>query len=156
MAVILWGKPAITIAAATGSTVTSTALTVDTPVMDSTQLNTERGEKHEANIEGGGNEAVRYDKGKFTLEFEVRFANDRTLPLSDVSADGNIQGEWKVTVADSVSAASAPQVSLNKCVASYEDMYSADEGARRHYYFESVVPSDSSAQITWTIPTTNG
>lgn len=148
MAVILWGKPDITIAAATGSSVTSSALTVPTPVEGSTQLSTERGEKHEAKVEGGGNEAVKYDKGSHTLEFEVRFAKDRVMPLQDVSHDGVISGEWKVTVSDP-NDNTAPQMAINVATGSYEDLLDSTDGARRHYYFDSEVPA-SGDQITWT------
>ncbi len=147
MAVILWGKCAITIEAVQGSSTTSTALTVPTPVQNSTTLSTERGEKHEALIEGGGNEAVRFDKGKFTLEFEVRFAKDRVMPLSDVSHDGAINGEWKITVADADDN-TAPKMTMNSGKGSYEDMLDQDDGARRHYYFDSEALA-SGDQITW-------
>lgn len=147
MAVILWGKPQIEIEAITGSTVTSSALTVPTPVENSTSLTTERGEKHEARIEGGGNEAVRYDKGSHTLEFEVRFAKDRTMPLQDVSHDSVISGEWKVTVSDP-NDSTAPKMAINVATGSYEDMLDAADGAKRHYYFDSEIPA-SGDQITW-------
>ena len=147
MAVILWGKCAINIEAVTGSSVTSRALEVPTPVQNSTSLSTERGEKHEALSEGGGNEAVRFDKGKFTLEFEVRFAKDRIMPLYDVSHDCAIAGEWKITVSDADDT-TAPKMIMNSGKGTYEDILDQDDGARRHYYFDSeALPTGD--QITW-------
>ncbi len=148
MAVILWGKPAITISNQTGATITSSALNVDTPVINTTQLSTERGEKHEAQIEGGGNEAVRYDRGKHTLEFEVRFAKARIMPLQDQCQDGIIKGSYKIEVADP-NDNTAPKMTMNDAVGSYEDILNADDGARRHYYFDSQVPTGGGDQITW-------
>ena len=144
MAIILWGKPTITVTAVSG---TSANLTVPTPVADSTQLSTETGDKHTADIEGGGYEAIRYDKNSFTLEFSVRFAAGRTMPFEDVSHDGNVSGTYKfaVTGADTGS----PTMTINEASVRYEDEYSADDGARRHYFCESIMPA-SGDQITWT------
>lgn len=146
MATILWGKPALTITVVS-STNASANLTVPTPVEDSTQLSTERGDKHEANIEGGGYEAVRYDKGSFTLEFSVRFATGRTMPFADVSHDGITTGTYKFVVSDPADN-TAPKMQMNEAVVSYEDEYSADNGAMRHYFCESIIP-ESGDQITW-------
>jgi hypothetical protein len=148
MAVILWGKPLITISNLEGAAITSRALTVPTPVINSTQLTTERGEKHEAQIEGGGNEAVRYDRGKHTLEFEVRFAKDRVMPLHDQCQDGIIKGSYKIEVADPDDN-TAPKMTMADGVGSYEDILNADDGARRHYYFDSQVPTGGGDQIAW-------
>ena len=147
MATILWGKPTITITAVGTSTDNSANLTVPTPVADSTQLSTETGDRHTADIEGGGYEAIRYDKNSFTLEFAVRFATGRTMPFEDKSHDGVITGNYSVAVTSEETG--APTMTMNLCHARYEDEYNADDGARRHYYCESVVP-DSGDQITWT------
>lgn len=143
MAIILWGKPTITITAVSG---TSSNLTVPTPVADSTQLSTETGDKHTADIEGGGYEAIRYDKNSFTLEFSVRFAAGRTMPFEDVSHDGNITGTYKFVVTGQDNG--SPTMTINEANVRYEDEYSADDGARRHYYAESIIPT-SGDQITW-------
>ena len=148
MATILWGKPNITAEAVGGSdSDKSKNLTIPTPVADSTQLSTETGDKHTADIEGGGYEAVRYDKNTFTLEFAVRFAKGRTMPFEDVSSDGNVKGTYKFTV--SGEDVGSPTMTINEGTVRYEDEYSADDGAARHYFVESLVPSDGGDQITW-------
>lgn len=142
MAKILWGKPKITV---------NNVVIDATPVEDSTSLTTTRGEKHEARVEGGGNEATRYDKGNFTLEFEIRFAKNRPMPLADKCEDGKIKGGPYPVSVESADDADAPKMTMNAGEGSYEDLYSADEGARRHYYFDSTIPSSGSTeQITWT------
>ena len=144
MAIILWGKPTITITGVSGSQ--SSNLTVPTPVADSTQLSTESGDKHTADIEGGGYEAIRYDKNSFTLEFSVRFAAGRTMPFEDVSHDGTVTGTYKFVVTSEDTG--APSMTINEANVRYEDEYTADNGAMRHYYAESIMPA-SGDQISW-------
>lgn len=151
MAKILWGKPTITPTVVSGSSsatpkTASANLTVPTPVADSTQLTTQAGDKHTADIEGGGYEALRYDKNSFLFEFSVRFAEGRTMPFEDVSNDGVVLGTYKIAV---TAPDTAVKCELNECSIRYEDEYSADDGARRHYYCETIVP-ESGDQISWT------
>lgn len=147
MAVILWGKPTITITAVGGSSAEKSAnLTVPTPVADSTQLSTSAGDKHTADIEGGGFEAIRYDKNTFTLEFSVRFAQGRTMPFEDKSSDGAVTGTYKFEVVGQD--AGSPKMTMQEATVRYEDEYNADDGARRHYFAESIVPA-SGDQVVW-------
>lgn len=149
MAIILWGKPTITATAVGGaSSEQSSNLTIPTPVADSTQLTTEAGDKHTADIEGGGYEAVRYDKNTFTLEFSVRFAAGRTMPFEDKSHDGSVTGTYSFVVTGQD--AGSPTMTMAEANVRYEDEYNADDGARRHYYAESLVPEDGGDQVTWT------
>ena len=148
MAKILWGKPKITITNVTGSGVTSQALDVPTPVINTTQLTTERGEKHTADVEGGGNEATRYDRGSHTFEFEVRFAAGRVMPLQDQCKDTVIAGTYKIELEDPEDP-TAPKMTIHECTGSYEDLLNADDGARRHYYFDTQIPADGGDQISW-------
>ena len=151
MAKILWGKPDITLTVVSGSSsanpkTASANLTVPTPVADSTQLTTQAGDRHTADIEGGGYEAIRYDKNSFQLEFSVRFAEGRTMPFEDVSHDGVVLGTYKVEVAGGDTSV---KMTMNEASVRYEDEYSADDGARRHFYCESIVPATGD-QIAWT------
>ena len=152
MATILWGKPKI-VATAVG-TGGSAKLKIPVPVLNSTTLNSARGDKHEAQIEGGGNEAIRYDRGTFTLEFEVRFAKERYMSFSDKSNDGLITGLYKLVVSDPADN-TAPTMTMHEATGSYEDIIDPDGGARRHFYFESQIPvnqdggSVPTEQITW-------
>ena len=147
MAIILWGKPVFTVTAVGGATADQSAnLTIPTPVADSTQLTTEAGDEHTADIEGGGYEARRYDKNTYTLEFAVRFADGRTMPFEDKSHDGQVSGTYKFVVTSEEG--SAPSMTMQEATVRYEDEYNADDGARRHYYAQSLVPA-SGDQITW-------
>ena len=141
--IILWGKPSITMTNVSGS---SANLTIPDIVADSTRLSTQAGDKHTADIEGGGYEAIRYDKNSFLFEFSVRFAAGRTMPLEDISHDGVINGTVKLVVTSTESG--APSMTINEAQVRYEDDMNADDGALRHYFFESIIPA-SGDQITW-------
>lgn len=148
MAVILWGKPTITVTAVGGASADQSAnLTIPTPVEGSTGLSTETGEKHEALVEGGGNEAVRYDRNKYTFEFAVRFAAGRTMPFEDKSHDGRITGTYQFVVKGED--ATSPTMTIAEGSVRFEDEVSLTDGAARHYFVESLVPQ-SGDQITWT------
>ena len=147
MAVILWGKPTITVTAVGGASADQSAnLTVPTPVADSTQLTTQAGDKHTADIEGGGYEAVRYDKNTYLFEFAVRFAQGRTMPFEDKSHDGVVTGTYKFVVTGEDTG--SPSMTMQEANVRYEDELTADDGARRHYYCESIIPA-SGDQVVW-------
>ena len=147
MAVILWGKPTITITAVGSSSDNSANLTVPTPAAGSVQLTTNTGDDHTADLEGGGYEARRHDRNSFVFEFSVRFADARTMPFEDKSHDGIITGQYSVACKGEDT--DSPTMTLNLCTARFEDEVSMDDGARRHYFLESLVPA-SGDQITWT------
>ena len=69
------------------------------------------------------------------------------MPFEDVSSDGTIKGSYKFVVTSEETG--APTMTVNEANVRYEDEYNADDGARRHYYAESILPA-SGDQITWT------
>lgn len=143
--IISWGIPTIKVKnLATGSTV----ITFHTPVEDSTQLSTEKGEKMEATIEGGEAEAVKYKRGKYTLEFQVRLGDSHNKWQID-GVDGVVTGEWEVELEPEDFSSGAPGFKIPKSVCSYEDSYSSDNGIIRTYQFESLKP-ETGKQILWT------
>ena len=143
--IISWGIPKITVKnTATGSQ----AIVFYTPVEDSTQLSMEKGEKMEATIEGGEAEAVKYKRGKYTLEFEVRLGDSHNKWQID-GVDGVVDGEWSVELEPEDYANGAPGFKMPKSVCSYEDSYSSDDGIKRKYSFESLKP-EVGKQIQWT------
>ena len=139
MAVILWGKPTITVNGAGSNSGNSSNTTVPTPSAGSVQLTTNQGDEHTADLEGGGYEAKRVDKNSYTFEFSVRFAQGRTMPFEDKSLDGNVTGEY--TIAVTGGDAGSPTMKMNLATVRYEDEMDADDGAKRHYYCDSLVPN---------------
>ena len=94
MAQLSWGKPSIEFGkcSADGAAPTTwTKLPYD-PVENSTKLTPTKGEKKEAKVEGGENEAVKYTKNTYTFEFEIRAAKGRTKPIED--EDGVVADEY--------------------------------------------------------------
>jgi hypothetical protein len=87
-----WGKPKIFIKDL-GTTGAKWKL-LNTPVEDSTNLSSEQGDKLEAKIEGGENEAVKYKKNTYTLAYNIRKAQGRKQPMANT--DGVVKNEYAV------------------------------------------------------------
>lgn len=143
--IISWGIPKITVKSTTGS---GQAIVFWTPVEDTTQLSTEKGDKLEALIEGGEPEAIKYKRGKYTLEFQVRLGDSHNKWQID-GVDGVVEGEWSVELEPEDFANGAPGFKMPKSVCSYEDSYSSADGIIRTYTFESLKP-ETGKQIQWT------
>lgn len=140
MAILSWGKPGIYVAT-TGTT--NYKKWVD-PVLDSTQLTTTKGDKVEAKVEGGENEAVRYGKSTYALALNIRAAAGRKKPLAD--ADGIIAGEYTVVVVPEDP--SAPGLKIDRAVASVEDTWSSADGGMWNYTFDALQPTTGD-QVKW-------
>ena len=91
--ILSWGKPTIVVAAV-ADTGAATVGAFPTPVEDSSELSTEKGDKVEANIEGGAAEAVRYKDSKYTFKCSIRQGAGRTMPIS--GTNGVVPGEYSV------------------------------------------------------------
>lgn len=142
--IISWGKPDIVVTAI-ADTGAVTVGTIPTPVEDSTELSTEKGDKKEATVEGGGNEAVKYSKSKYSLKFQIRQGKDRSMPIE--GTDGVVPGEYGVKLTPEE--VGAPGFAIARAVCSYEDSYTAADGLMRTYTFDSLEPADGSPQITF-------
>ena len=142
--IISWGKPqSITATPDTGTGATGGGV-LPTPVEGSSELSTEKGDKMEALIEGGEAEAVKYKASKYTFVCQVRFGKDRTMPIE--GTDGVVPGEWSLALVPDETG--APGFTIHRCVCSYEDSWTAEDGGIRTYTFESLKPA-SGNQITW-------
>lgn len=142
--IISWGKPqSITATPVTGTGATGGGV-LPTPVEGSSELTTEKGDKMEALIEGGEAEAVKYKASKYTFVCQVRFGKDRTMPIE--GTDGVVPGEWSLALVPDETG--APGFTIHRCVCSYEDSWTAEDGGIRTYTFESLKPA-SGNQITW-------
>ena len=143
--IISWGVPKITVKNLAAG---STAIVFHTPVDGSTQLSSEKGDKMEALIEGGEPEAVKYKRGKYALEFQIRLGDSHNHWQID-GTDGVVEGEWSVELEPEDFSSGAPGFKMPKAVCSYTDSYSSAEGIIRTYTFDSLKP-DSGKQIQWT------
>jgi hypothetical protein len=147
MSKISWGKPTVEVAPITGSTI-GTYVSLPTPVQDSTQLTTEKGEKLEAPLEGGELADVRYDKNKYTLELELYRTKGATKPIAD--DDGIIATEYAVrlTPEDATNAGFVMQRSSVSC----EDTWDAKIGYKWKYTFEALKPASGKLLEPYTAP----
>lgn len=98
MAQLSWGKPTIEFGkcGANGAAPTTWTKLLCDPVENSTKLTPTKGEKKEAKVEGGENEAVKYAKNTYAFEFEIRAAKGRQKPIPD--SDGVVEGEYAFRV----------------------------------------------------------
>jgi hypothetical protein len=135
MSKISWGKPKIEIAPVTNGTI-GEYTELPTPVQDSTKLTTEKGSKLEAPLEGGTLADVRYDKNKYTCEFELYKTKGLTKPIPD--DDGIIETEYSIRL--------TPEDPTNegwlmkRASVSVEDTWAANIGHKWKYTFEALKP----------------
>lgn len=142
-----WGKCTVSVKSLTDSDASWEDFA--TPVEDSTTLETEEGDKLEAKIEGGENEAVKYKKSTYTLEYEVRQAPEREDPIT--GENGVVAGEWSVLVVPEEEGALS--VYMPRAVCSIQKSYTAEEGIKHTYRFDALVPDDGSESVQF--PTTS-
>ena len=141
MSVIGWGKPRIFIKRI--DTSDGAWKEVPTPVQDSTSLETTKGEKMEAKLEGGTNEDVLYKASTYALSYNIRKAKGKTQPFT--SNDGIVEGEYACAVQPQDPL--VPGIMIHRSVVSADDRYSSQEGFDAIYTHDALQP-DSGNQVT--------
>lgn len=117
---------------------------IPTPIEDSTELSTEKGDKLEALIEGGEAEDVKYKANKYALAYGIRRMKERAMPFADV--DGVIAHRYAVAVVPEDAA--APGCLIDNSAVSCEDVYNAADGASVTYTHDVLKP-DSGNAVKW-------
>lgn len=143
MAVIGWGKPKIIVKDL--DTDGAQWRLLPTPVEDSTQLETTKGDKTEAKIEGGENEDVKYSANTYALNFNIRIAKNRKKPFADV--DGNIAHNYAVCLQPEDP--DVPGFYMEKAAISFEDSFSTAEGGVWAYTADALKKDQSTPQVKW-------
>lgn len=105
-----------------------------TPVENSTTLETTKGDKQEAKVEGGENEDVRYSKSTYTLNANIRAAKGRKKPIQD--SDGIIGHNYAVAVQPEDPEATG--IFIPKAKPSVNDTWSTEEGGIWEYSFDAL------------------
>lgn len=105
-----------------------------TPVENSTTLETTKGDKQEAKVEGGENEDVRYAKSTYVLNANIRAAKGRKKPIKD--SDGIIDHNYSVAVQPEDPAAIG--IYIPKAKPSVEDTWSTEEGGIWNFAFDAL------------------
>ncbi len=112
-----------------------------TPVEGTTQLTTTQGDKMEAKIEGGENEAVKYKKNTYQLAFNVRQVPERTDPIVD--NDGIVTDEYAVRVTPENPEALGVQI--DRSSVNVQKTYDAENGLVKVYTFDVLKPETGDA-----------
>lgn len=139
MAQLSWGKPTIEFGkcGVNGANPTVwTKLPYD-PVENSTKLTPTKGEKKEAKVEGGENEAVKYSKNTYLFEFEIRAALGRAKPIED--QDGVVDGEYAFRVTPEDPACEG--FLIERSTVSVEDTFDTAEGKKWKYSADVLKPA---------------
>lgn len=133
-----WGRPTIKIRKVGETTEYKD---FPTPVDGTTQLTTTQGDKLEAKIEGGENEAVKYKSNTYELTFDVRLAPEKEEALKEIkSVDGVVKDEYSIIVIPENSKAYG--VIIKRSAVNVQTSFDSTDGAKNTYTFSALKPSD--------------
>lgn len=141
MGVIAWGKPRIFVQ----KEGESKWLEIPTPVENSVSVETTKGEKTEAKLEGGANEDVKYNANTYALSYQIRIAIGKTMPF--VQNDGIVEGVWKVALQPENPNVPSGFI-MEKSVVSAEDAFTTADGGIITYTHDALKPAQGN-QIKW-------
>lgn len=142
MAILSWGKPDIYVKDLDGDKVWKK---FPVPAKDTTTLETTKGEKTEAKLEGGENEDVRYERNTYALNATIRATKGREKPIED--SDGIVGHNYAVALVPE-----DPQCEgfyIPKSEVSIEDTWSAADGGQWAYAFDALKPDGETKQVQW-------
>ena len=132
-----WGKCKIWIGKLGDSDAAPSAwIAVPTPVENSTVLTPTKGDKVEAKIEGGENEAVKYGKNTYSLTFNIRALKGRKKPVED--EDGTIEGYYALKLQPED--ATVEGIEIAKGVLSMLPTYNTADGTIWEYTLDVLKP----------------
>ena len=140
MSTIAWGKPRIFVKKA-GET---TWKEVPTPKEGTVSLETSKGDKQEAKIEGGEYFDVKYNANTYALSFEEFNAKGREPSFKDV--DGVVAGSFEVYLQPEDAA--VPGFHIAKGTISAEHTYTVSDGATVKYNIDAL-KDGAHAQVEW-------
>lgn len=125
---------------------------IPTPVENSTQLQTTKGDKKEAKIEGGENEAVKYGRSTYLLEFEIRAGNENGVPREKPfkDEDGVIAGEYALMLQPED--AEVQGIQIDTGTLSCEDTWSSEDGSKWKYTLDALKPASGNT-VKWAVIT---
>lgn len=133
--ILSWGACDIYARKYNGSSKGSTWIKFDAAVEGSVQLETTEGDKTEAKVEGGENEAVRRSRNTYSLSLQERIGAGFTYAIDDV--DGIIDGEWEVLLKPTENT-TAPALYIPKASATASDNYTSADGASHTTRFDAL------------------
>ena len=132
-----WGKPKIYVKKSGASTWSL----LPTPVENSTSIATTQGEKMEAKIEGGENEAVKYKANTYELTFQIRNTPEKEEELAVIEdEDGIVQDEYAVMIIPENPAAIGAQI--DRASVNVQTSFSSTDGVTNTYTFSALKATD--------------
>lgn len=143
MAVIGWGKPTLLVKDL--DTPNAKWRILPTPVENSTTLETTKGDKVEAKIEGGENEDVRYNRNTYALNFSIRAAKGRKKPFAEL--DGIITHNYAVAVQPEDP--DVPGLYMEKTQMSLADSWTSADGGTYAYTADALKKDINTKQLKW-------
>lgn len=152
-----WGKPRVIVKKRGSDEEVVAFVEFYTPVEGSSQLSTTKGDKKEAKIEGGENEAVKFNKNTYALSIQVRIGIEngttiRKKPIAD--SDGVVEGDYELWLQPENPKGLG--MHMQSCNISVEDTYTAEDGILLTYTFDAV-KAEGHDQIEWgTVEITGG
>ena len=140
MAVLNWGKPKLEICALENGSMPEVPswTELDTPVENSTSLETTEGEKTEALDEGGSVVDTRKKKNKYSLKFSLFEKKNKEKPIAD--EDGVINTEYAIRLTPEDT--STKGFIIKKASVSYQYTYTTADGGRHVYTFDALQPDE--------------
>lgn len=149
MSMLSWGKPRIIVRSLSfeGETNNNPFIEFPTPVEGSTTMDTTKGDKVEAKIEGGENEDVRYNKSTYVLNCNVRAAKGRKQPIVD--EDGIVVEEYELYLQPEDPAGVG--MFMPKTKVSVNTTYSAADGFTWEYAFDALKPESGEQKQLGTV-----
>jgi len=135
MAQVSWGKPTLYYKDLDEST--PKWRLAPTPAEGTTSIETSKGDKKEAKIEGGENEDVKYNKSTYALTFDIRATKNRKKIVSD--EDGVVAHNYAFAVVPEDSACYG--ILIEKSNVSVETKYSAEDGVTHTYTVDALKPA---------------
>ena len=143
MSVVSWGKPRVLVADLDVESPVWEEM--PTPVESSTSLETTKGDKKEAKIEGGEYEDVKYLANTYAINLNIRAIKGRKRPISD--KDGVVAHNYAIAVQPEDP--SCPGLCFRKSAVSVEDTFTADDGGVWAYTFDALKKNSSVGQREW-------
>lgn len=137
-----WGKPKIFIKKLGDNTAVWKLLA--TPVEDSTNLSTTQGDKIEAKIEGGSNEAVKYKKNTYQFLYNIRKAQGRNQPMPN--NDGVVKSEYSVLMQPED--VNTDGIYIERTSANIQDTFTTAEGAIWAVTHDALEPANGNT-VKW-------
>lgn len=138
MSAMSWGKPKLWISKLGSDGQPTTWKEVPTPAEGTCTLTTTKGDKKEAKIEGGENEAVKYNRNTFVLEFTIRATKGRQKIAED--KNGVIDGDYALKLQPEDPTVEG--LTIDKGTLSFEPTYSAEDGIQWKYSLDALVPDN--------------